>query len=48
MLFILMKAFLAVSMIVGNFIDVYILGLIAVLISFILYLIIFGIIISSI
>ena len=46
-LYILMKAFLTVSMIVGNFIDVYILGLIAVLISFILYLIIFGIIISS-
>jgi len=47
MLFILMKAFLAVSMIVGNFIDVYILGLIAVLIQLVLYLIIFGIIISS-
>jgi len=41
------KAFLTVSMIVGNFIDVYLFGMIAVLIEVLLYLLSFGLIIRS-
>jgi hypothetical protein len=41
------KVFLTVSMIVGNFIDVYLFGMIAVLIEVLLYLFFFGLIICS-
>ena len=47
MLFISIKCFLTVSLIVGNFIDIYIIGIIAVLISFILYFIYVGLLFFS-
>ena len=43
----MIKAFLTVSMIVGNLIDVYPFGMIAALISVLLYLLSFGLILCS-
>lgn len=46
-LYISIKAFIWISMIVGNIIDIYIYGLIAVLINWLLYYSLFGLICSS-